>query len=884
MGSRETVVFCLDISPGLGGEDLESTLDVARLAVRRKITAYPKDEVGLVLAGTAKSANPLYDDMGEQYAHINVVQDVLPVAAAGIKTLRFLGSPIPPEDRASDVDLYSALVTAVYVIINRIGKRRKAPGDTHRIMLTTAGTEPLSMPDEDALDQVASQCKDFNMCVPRSCAPMCPCVGCNRSHAAGASLTHSSHSCVRRSLRHTMRSNIVVLTIGIDVDAGTCSPDSASKRSTLEMLAALGGKMGDRLRCTALAAALAELSMHRPPAPKPSRSKFKGALELPDLKIRVVVYPKVVETRLPPPKSFSLIARERFPYPAPALPAADEAGAGSAGGSLDELPAHDTSAIVALGRNPWEVEKDRSYTAVSDRTRNVGPDKTIKAHKYGPDFVVEQQTEAGSFKWSTGDKCLKVVEFVRQDGLLPKDRMGGCDVLMADESDPHAGAAIGALVTALMDTETAMVVRFIPRKNAAPRASACWPHAEEVDGSIAYSLLLDNRPFAEEVRTAAWPPAEAASAPTAGQLAAASELIDAMMLNTSVGGSDEAAGAHIDLDELRNPYMEHMNRLIVERALTAGAEIPELDPAIAATVRTPAHRSTNTARGSEALHSATPFTESLRPARKSCARVPPRSSRRRARLPSGRAHSWMPSQPSCPPPPPQVQRAASSARGTSRCWMRVERARASRAAQNVHSSVAWSTTTCLVAPCSSLVACRPVGSGQITASSAEPSRCATFAPCSMTVRMTIRRRRSSRWALTCASSRPRRTKRRRSGRCCRASRSYALRAFRANGPAITTSCCARFVGRVARFTAIRCGRVCARAQRSLRSSVRPKARRATLRQMRRARSSRLREPPRLLPPLQWLCQLKLPTMKTSLSEQRMPLAPRVRWLPADCQS
>lgn len=163
--SRETLVFCLDVSRSLGdGPELKDMHEVARLAVSRKLFAFPKDEVGLVLAGTPQTSNlPFEDPTNEEYAHITVAHNPLPVMATGIKLLRTLERMPPLEERASGVDVWSALVSAIYVLGNRIKGRKKIKDDVHRVILITAGTEPLPMPDDDNLERVVMHCVDFDM-------------------------------------------------------------------------------------------------------------------------------------------------------------------------------------------------------------------------------------------------------------------------------------------------------------------------------------------------------------------------------------------------------------------------------------------------------------------------------------------------------------------------------------------------------------------------------------------------------------------------------------------------------------------------------------------------------------------------------------------------
>jgi hypothetical protein len=178
--SRATTLYVLDVSPRISAEEAKNVTNSARYAIESKLSFTPTDEVGLVFVGTAETHNALHEQCGAQYEHITIAQELLPSASAGVKVLRAL---LAPPVRQSGADLFMALVTAVHMLRERIDKRRKKAGDVHRVMLATSGMEPLDLPDDKALDEVASMCKEYDMYVLVSGPPLPhspPLLGCAR--------------------------------------------------------------------------------------------------------------------------------------------------------------------------------------------------------------------------------------------------------------------------------------------------------------------------------------------------------------------------------------------------------------------------------------------------------------------------------------------------------------------------------------------------------------------------------------------------------------------------------------------------------------------------------------------------------------------------------
>lgn len=159
--SRETSVIVLDVSPRISEDEFKNVLAAGRYLVEGKLSNFPKDELGLIFTGTVETRNAYQNEPG--YEHHTEAQELLPVAAIGMRALRTLLAPLA---RASGADLFSALLLAVDMLATRVGNRRKNATDTQLMVLVTSGAELVEMPDDATFAGMIKMCVDLNMYVP----------------------------------------------------------------------------------------------------------------------------------------------------------------------------------------------------------------------------------------------------------------------------------------------------------------------------------------------------------------------------------------------------------------------------------------------------------------------------------------------------------------------------------------------------------------------------------------------------------------------------------------------------------------------------------------------------------------------------------------------
>ncbi|KAL5013237.1 hypothetical protein ScPMuIL_007507 [Solemya velum] len=121
--NKEAIAIVLDVGPSMNqapaGEAtaLETAIDAITMILQRKMFSESKDEISLVLFGTADTDNPLAD--GESYENISVVR---PMGVADFDLLQYVQNDIQPSNMSAD--FVDALVVGLDHIINAIqGKR-----------------------------------------------------------------------------------------------------------------------------------------------------------------------------------------------------------------------------------------------------------------------------------------------------------------------------------------------------------------------------------------------------------------------------------------------------------------------------------------------------------------------------------------------------------------------------------------------------------------------------------------------------------------------------------------------------------------------------------------------------------------------------------------
>ncbi|KAL7708479.1 Ku80 protein [Lotmaria passim] len=158
----------------------------------------------------------------------------------------------------------------------------------------------------------------------------------------------------------------------------------------------------------------------------------------------------------------------------------------------------------------------REVFAVADgqaerRVRVVPSDDLIESFLFGIDAVPCSEADCTAMK-VRGPRALEAIAFVQEAEVAPYLQMGGTSALLPLAGDHDGQRGYNALVEAMESMQTAMLVRLVRTRDAAPVLCACFVHqcdavTSEEDGDVgddggcpSQCLIMAPLPFAEDVR------------------------------------------------------------------------------------------------------------------------------------------------------------------------------------------------------------------------------------------------------------------------------------------------------------------------------------------------------------------------------------------------
>jgi ATP-dependent DNA helicase 2 subunit 2 len=124
---KEAVAVVLDVSMAMGGEGLQRGRAVCENLLEQKLIFAPRDEVGLILAGSSKTRNRLHLATPSRYSGVFVASPV------SVPTLDYFKPLDGLVNEAGTFDMLEAIIVANDLIFERTEKKRY----TRRIFLVT---------------------------------------------------------------------------------------------------------------------------------------------------------------------------------------------------------------------------------------------------------------------------------------------------------------------------------------------------------------------------------------------------------------------------------------------------------------------------------------------------------------------------------------------------------------------------------------------------------------------------------------------------------------------------------------------------------------------------------------------------------------------------
>uniref|UniRef100_A0A1B6GA37 VWFA domain-containing protein n=1 Tax=Cuerna arida TaxID=1464854 RepID=A0A1B6GA37_9HEMI len=192
----------------------------------------------------------------------------------------------------------------------------------------------------------------------------------------------------------------------------------------------------------------------------------------------------------------------------------------------------------------------------------VEKSEVINGHLFGQTVVPISGDDKTSMALTT-QKCCQIIGFTKKQNV-PRHILVGDSAQYIVPRNEIEGAkiAVTALVKVLLEVDMVAIVRKVYCKNSAPKLGALIPTCEDAS----YFFYHVPLPFAEDERVVRLPSLSKVQ-PSQDQLDAVDHLIDDMDL-TQIDEDEDP------YSQLLNPAVEHLNNMVVLKALHPDSKLP----------------------------------------------------------------------------------------------------------------------------------------------------------------------------------------------------------------------------------------------------------------------------------------------------------------------
>eukprot|EP01018_Ginkgo_biloba_P032964 Gb_29968 [translate_table: standard] len=480
--NKEILVLLLDISLSMHNH-LKDVERAATLLVQRKMYFSKSDEVGLVLFGAEEADNDLQKEVGG-YENVVVSQPIKVVDRDLIESLSNLPRGTAPGD------FLDAIVVGMDMLIKKFGSGSKG---NKRLYIITGAQSLIKEPDEgtkeNQVDTIANQMKEHGMKLD---------VVIFRQRTSGLIKSEIFSENVLLLQRFSKQAQAEVLIV---------------ESST----SLLGGVRARNISPVTI---------------------FRGDLELsPMMRVKVWVYKKTYQERIPTLKKYS-----------------------------DKAPPNDPYATR-------EVKMDVEYKSREDPDKTVPPEQRIKGFHYGPQVVPISTAEQEALKFKP-EKGLKLLGFTDASNVPRHYYLKDASILIPEPGNTKAILAVSALARAMEDTKSVAIVRCVWRQGQANVVLGVLTPAISSADNIADSFYFNVLPFAEDIREfpfasfESFPPLQQ---PNVSQQEAADSFV--RMLDLAPPGREEALQPEFTL----NPVLERYYNFLDTKSRKSDADVPPVD-------------------------------------------------------------------------------------------------------------------------------------------------------------------------------------------------------------------------------------------------------------------------------------------------------------------
>jgi ATP-dependent DNA helicase 2 subunit 2 len=265
---------------------------------------------------------------------------------------------------------------------------------------------------------------------------------------------------------------------------------------------------------------------------------FRGDLEInPTMKIKVWVYKKVAEERLPTLKMYS-----------------------------DKAPPTDKFA-------KHEVKVDYDYKVTAESTEVIAPEERIKGFRYGPQVIPISPDQIETLKFKT-DKGMKLLGFTEASNILRHYYMKDVNIVVPDPSKEKSVLAVSAIAREMKETNKVAIVRCVWRNGQGNVVvGVLTPNVSERDDTPD-SFYFNVLPFAEDVREFPFPSFNKLPSswkPDEQQQAVADNLVK--MLDLAPSAEEEV----LKPDLTPNPVLQRFYEYLELKSKSTDATLPPMD-------------------------------------------------------------------------------------------------------------------------------------------------------------------------------------------------------------------------------------------------------------------------------------------------------------------
>ncbi|GMN54487.1 hypothetical protein TIFTF001_023604 [Ficus carica] len=480
--NKEALLLLIDVGPSMHNV-LPVIERVCSTLIEKKLIYGKYDEVGVVLFGTQDTKNELTNEVGG-YEHVVVLRNLGVVDADILETLQ----PLPRGTCSGD--FLDAIIVGMDMLIKKYGETNKGK---KRLCLITNAQCPIKDPyegtKEDQVTIIADQMTARGMRM--------------ESIAVRGRIGAEAN-------QRVMEENDRLLNI--------FSKRTRAKLVHVESPISLFGALKTRN--------ISPVTI------------FRGELEVsPKMKIKVWVYKKTSEEKIPTLKKYS----DRAP-------------------PTDKFATH-------------EVKVDYQYKRVEEPDSFVPPEQRIKGYRYGPQVVPISSAEWDAVKFKP-EKGVKLLGFTDAGNILRHYYMKDVNIFIPEPGNTRAILAVSALARAMKEANKVAIVRCVWRQGQGNVVvGVLTPNISDRE-NIPDSFYFNVLPFAEDVREFQFPSFSnfpASWQPTEQQQEVTDNFVQ--MFDLALPGKEEA----LLPDLTPNPVLERFYRSLEMKSNNPDAAVPPLD-------------------------------------------------------------------------------------------------------------------------------------------------------------------------------------------------------------------------------------------------------------------------------------------------------------------